>query len=161
MERAFGVSSLDPLFQRRSVSPSVNDVANTKVDNITSDPTTELKRPSKVLTMKARTCGIHGLAITKLRASGSRLMIQEHGRERILCVDGRLIELEKAGWVEVQAMDHYTEGVLDLINMEWEGSELSLGEEQTLIKTGSISYPMDFVPDDEPKIWQPPIDEVR
>lgn len=58
-------------------------------------------------------------------------------------------------------MDHYTEGVLDLINMEWEGSELSLGEEQTLINTGDTSYPVEFAPDDETNMWQPPADEVR
>lgn len=72
-----------------------------------------------------------------------------------------MVELEKAGWVEVEAMDHYTEGVLDLIHMEWEGSELSVGEEQTLIKTGSTSYSVEFAPDDESKVWQPPVDEVR
>lgn len=85
----------------------------------------------------------------------------EHERERLFCVDGRLLELERAGWVEVEAMDHYTEGVLDLIRLKWEGSELSIGEEQTLIKTGSTSYPVESAPDDGPKVWQPPVDEVR
>lgn len=85
----------------------------------------------------------------------------ENERERLFCVDGKLIALEEAGWVEVTTMDCYKEGVLDLIYMGWEGSELSIGEEQKLIHTGDLSYPVEFAPDDDPEGWQPPVDEVR
>ncbi|KAI7231891.1 hypothetical protein KC330_g6167 [Hortaea werneckii] len=85
----------------------------------------------------------------------------ENERERLFCVDGKLIALEEAGWVEVTTMDCYKEGVLDLIYMGWEGSELSIGEEQKLIHTGDLSYPVEFAPDDDPEGWQTPVDEVR
>ncbi|GAB1743028.1 hypothetical protein NU219Hw_g8724t1 [Hortaea werneckii] len=82
-------------------------------------------------------------------------------RERLFCVDGKLIELEEGGWVEVTAIDCHREGVLDLIYMGWEGSELSIGEDQTSINTGHTSYPVESAPDDDPERWQTPVDEVR
>ena len=81
-------------------------------------------------------------------------------RERLLCVDGKLISVEKAGWMGVTAMDQYREGVLDLIFMEWEGTELSIGEEQRLVRTVTLSYRIDF-PLDQSQRWESPIDEVR
>ena len=62
----------------------------------------------------------------------------------------------------MEAVDHYREGVLDLIYyIEWEESELFIGEEQTLIDTGHTSYSVEFAPDFEPTVWQPPVNEVR
>ncbi|KAI7009446.1 hypothetical protein KC335_g15346 [Hortaea werneckii] len=74
--------------------------------------------------------GYHEVRSIRIETCGT-----EDERERLFCVDGKLISVDKAGWLEVTAMDHYKEGVLDLINREWEESELSIGEEQQLPQT--------------------------
>lgn len=73
--------------------------------------------------------------------------------QRRFCVDGKIIVVEKGGWMEIEAR----EPVLDLVAMEWEGSELSLGREEELTRTGSLSFPMELPSEG----LEFPVDEVR
>ncbi|KAI7551752.1 hypothetical protein KC316_g14144 [Hortaea werneckii] len=82
-------------------------------------------------------------------------------RERLFCVDGKLISVEKAGWMEVTAMDHYRKGVLDLIFSEWEGSEISVGQEKKLIDSGDMNSLVEVPLNYDPGEWVPALDELR
>ncbi|GAB7357859.1 hypothetical protein MBLNU230_g0030t1 [Neophaeotheca triangularis] len=96
-------------------------------------------------------------------ARGLRIEIpedQDDERQRQFCVDGMIVAVEKGGWMEVEEVDCYRNGVLDLVGMEWEESELSIGEEQEFAQNGIRSYPVDPALLDE-RLSESPVDEPR
>ena len=63
--------------------------------------------------------------------SGMRIEIddaEEDERWRRFCVDGKIIVVERGGWMEVREVDVYREGVLNLVVIDWETSEMSQGQ---------------------------------
>lgn len=44
-------------------------------------------------------------------------------RNRQFYVDGKIVSIEKGGWIVVREVDCEVEGVLDLLGIEWEESE--------------------------------------